>query len=82
MNVTNQYTHRFFAECPNNGQVIAYELGIETSGRVMVEHIVTACALHRKGYHEDIAADLFRRFGGTLTLVAHHHGVDIRTVIK
>lgn len=78
----NTYTHRFFAECPNNGKVISYELAIETGGRILVEHIVTACALHRKGFHEDIAAALFARFGGVLTLTAHHHGVDIKTVCK
>jgi hypothetical protein len=80
--MTHTYSHRFFAECPNNGQVIAYLLEIETSRQIMVEHIVTACALHRRGYHEDIAANLFGRFGGVLTLTAHHHGVDIKTVCK
>jgi hypothetical protein len=48
----------------------------------MVEHIKTACALWKTGYHEEIAADLHERFGGHLTLAANHHGVDIETVLE
>lgn len=76
----NTYRHKFVAVCPNNGEVIFYELKIETDRVIPVEHIVTAVALHRKGFHEDIADSLFERFGGKQTMVAYHHGVDIETV--
>lgn len=79
---TNTYTRRFFSTCPNNGHPIEYTLQIVVPAdrMIQVEHIITACALHKQGYHEDIAADLFRRFGGQQVLTAHHHGVDIKTV--
>lgn len=73
------YRHRFFASCPNNGKVIEYNLTIKTNKEIMVEHIVTACALHKGGFHEAIARELGARFGGEQTLTAHHHGVDIET---
>lgn len=77
----NIYTRKFVASCPNNGEPIIYSLRIETDDRmIQVEHIVTATALHKQGYHEQIADDLFGRFGGRQTLEAHHHGVDILTV--
>lgn len=77
----NIYTRQFVAECPNNGQSIVYSLRIETSGRmIQVEHIVTATSLIKRGYHEQIADELHRRFGGRQALRAHHHGVDIETL--
>lgn len=83
MNIIHTYTHRFFSQCPNNGKIIDYRLTIKTVEpvRIMVEHIVTACQLHARGFQEDIAADLVRRFGdrGAVTLEAHHHGVDIES---
>lgn len=77
----NTYSRRFVATCPNNSEAIIYDLRITVpdNRRIPVEHIVTACALHRKGFHEAIAADLFDRFGGFQVLTAHHHGVDIET---
>ena len=84
MAITHIYRHRFFSLCPNNGKVIEYRLTITTVEpvRIMVEHIVTACALHRAAYQEDIAVALEQRFGdrGVVTLEAHHHGVDIESV--
>lgn len=76
----NIYTHSFYSLCPNNGKIIAYTLEIRTESRVMVEHIVTRCALHKAGYHESIADDLASAFPGEHTLKAHHHGVDIETI--
>lgn len=75
----NIYRHKFYSACPNNSQVIAYDLEISTDKMVQVEHIVTACALHAKDYHEAIADALHARFGGYQVLKAHHHGVDIET---
>jgi len=77
----NIYSRQFVADCPNNGQPIIYSLRIETVDRmIQVEHIVTATALIKRGYHEQIADELHRRFGGRQALRAHHHGVDIETI--
>lgn len=79
--MANRYSHQFVASCPNNGAMIIYSLVIETQGRmIQVEHIVTATSLIKQGYHEQIADELHRRFGGRQILKAHHHGVDIETV--
>lgn len=75
----NLYRTEFFAFCPSNGVRIKYHLTIETTETIMVEQIVDEVTLHSKGYHENIADDLFRSFGGRQTLLAHHHGVDIET---
>lgn len=77
----NTYTRQFFAACPNNGEQIDYKLTIETDGRmIQVEHIVTATKMHKQGFHEAIADDLYAKFGGRQVLKAHHHGVDVETV--
>ena len=77
----NIYTRQFAATCPNNGESIIYNLRIEAGEKVIqVEHIVTATALIKRGYHEQIADELHGRFGGRQTLRAHHHGVDIETI--
>ena len=75
----NIYKHQFIAECPNNGKHIVYNLTIETDKTVMAEHIITACCMIRRGYHEDIADGLHRALGGHQIITAHHHGVDIET---
>jgi hypothetical protein len=76
----NVYSRQFVAACPNNSEPIIYSLRIETDDRMIpVEHIVTATALIKQGFHEQIADELHRRFGGRQVLCAHHHGVDIET---
>jgi hypothetical protein len=75
------YQHEFVSVCPNNGKSILYRLEILSSKMIPVEHIVTACALIKKGFHEDIAKELHERFGQRQTLRAHHHGVDIQTAV-
>lgn len=77
---SNTYKHTFVVECPNNAQQIIYSLQIVTDKTVMVEHILTACALFKRGYHEDIADQLHERFGGHQVITANHHGVQIETV--
>lgn len=76
----NTYKHTFVAECPGNSQPIVYQLTISIADKILVEHIVTACALIKRGYHETIANQLFDQFGGYQTITAHHHGVDIETI--
>lgn len=78
----NTYWHTFAAPCPNNGRQVDYTLRIKTSRVIMVEEIVAACAEAAKcdkPYHETMAAILYEKFGGRQRLVAHHHGVKIRT---
>jgi hypothetical protein len=75
----NCYRYTFAATCPMNGEAIIYTLELRSPERIMVEHIKTACALHKKGFHEDIAADLHARFPVELTLSANHHGVTIES---
>lgn len=77
----NTYRYSFGADCPNNGDLIIYRLEISSAKMIHVEHIKIACALHNEGYQESIAADLHARFGGTLRLVANHHGVEIETLL-
>lgn len=77
--MSNIYRHQFVSHCPNNDKPIIYSLEIEADSVIQVEHIVTACALHKRAYHEAIADDLHQRFDGRHTLKAHHHGVDLET---
>ncbi len=76
----NIYQHTFSATCPKNDRRITYALTVRSGDMVMVEEIVQFCLDLRSGFHEDFADRLFRRFGGTQVLHAHHHGVDITTI--
>jgi hypothetical protein len=76
----NIYRHKFYSECPNNNCIIAYDLEIKTNEVVMVEHIITYCALNKKAFHEDIADRLSTSIVGLHTMTAFHHGVEITTV--
>lgn len=77
MNV-NIYRHAFVVRCPANSRRVNYRLEIETLAVIMVEEIISACTIET-GYHEVIAEQLFRQFGGAQTLTAFHHGVEIET---
>lgn len=75
----NTYSTEFFALCPTNNVRIKYTLTIVSDRVIMVEDIIDEVTLHDRGYHEEIADQLHRVFGGTQTLVAEHHGVTIVT---
>jgi hypothetical protein len=77
----NVYKHRFTSQCPNNREIIVYDLEIQypENKKVMVEDIAAATAEYRLSYHEDISDKLFEKLGGKQILRAHHHGVDIIT---
>ena len=47
---------------------------------IHVEHIKTAAALIKKGWHEQIADSLSEALGGDQTIIATHQGVEIETV--
>lgn len=76
----NAYTTRFFARCPSNQIRIDYSLRIETYEMLGVEDILTALDEVDEGYHEEIADQMFARFGGIQKLTADHHGVTIETI--
>lgn len=75
----NKYSRTFVSVCPSNHASIIYSLVIESEKMIYVEHINTAVAIFRKDYHEKIADELFKAFGGKQTITAHHHGVDVET---
>ena len=75
----NAYSTEFFATCPNNGIRIKYHLRIQTYETLAVEAILAALEATSEGFHEEVADELFARFGGVQTLVADHHGVTIET---
>lgn len=75
----NIYRQQFVSHCPHNGLHIIYSLEIQTAEVIHVEHIVTATRLMADSLHENIADELYERFGGRQILRAHHHGVDIES---
>lgn len=76
----NTYKTKFFAFCPVNEARIEYALEIQTGIVIKVEDIIDAVTLLSRGFHEEIADQLHKEFGGTQTLKASHHGVDIETI--
>lgn len=76
----NIYRHEFAATCPSDGETIIYRLKIKSLAMIRVEHIRTATALIKSGWHEQIADDLHSRFGGVQTIVATHQGIKIKSV--
>ncbi len=77
---SNTYRHAFTATCPSDGEVIVYSLEIRSKTMIRVEHIKTATALIKQGWHEQIADQLAERFGGGQVIKAVHQGVEIVTV--
>lgn len=76
----NIYRHTFSAICPADGETIIYRLEIRTASMIHVEHIKTATALIKKGWHEQIADRLSESLGGDQVITAIHQGVEIGTV--
>lgn len=76
----NIYRHTFTAVCPSDFEVIVYSLEIRSLAMIRVEHIKTATALIKQGWHEQVADQLAERFGGDQVITAVHQGVEIETV--
>lgn len=77
----NVYTYQFKSKCPVNDKTIKYTLEIETDGsEIMVEELQAFVKKCGNALHEDLAKWLFKEFGGHQTLIAKHHGTDIKTV--
>ncbi|MBV4530963.1 hypothetical protein HU719_006035 [Pseudomonas sp. SWRI107] len=77
---SNTYRQTFAANCPSDGEVIVYTLEIRSQSMIRVEHIRTATALIKQGWHEQIADQLAEQFGGDQVIEAVHDGVEIETV--
>ncbi|WP_085638036.1 MULTISPECIES: hypothetical protein [unclassified Pseudomonas] len=76
----NIYRHTFAAVCPADGETIIYRLELRSTSMIHVEHIKTATALIKQGWHEQIADSLSEKLGGDQTIVATHQGVEIETL--
>lgn len=76
----NIYRHTFAAVCPADGETIIYRLELRSTSMIHVEHIKTATALIKQGWHEQIADTLSETLGGDQTIIATHQGVEIETV--
>lgn len=76
----NIYRHTFAAVCPADSETIIYRLEIRSLAMIHVEHIKTATALIKKGWHEQIADRLSESLGGDQVITAVHQGVEIETV--
>jgi len=76
----NTYRTKFWARCPVNQQAIDYALRIDTGEVIPAERIREEVERIVSGLHEEIADGLHAKFGGSQTLTAHHHGVDIETI--
>lgn len=77
--MVNIYRTEFFARCPNNDVRIKYRLEIRTTEVLKVESIVKEVDSFVEGFHEELADSLHAAFGGSQTLVADHHSVEIQT---
>lgn len=77
--MVNIYRTEFFARCPNNGVRIKYRLEIRTTAVIQVERVVSKVEALTEGFHEELADSLHAAFGGSQTLVADHHSVEIQT---
>ncbi|MDV5099617.1 hypothetical protein RYH74_20320 [Pseudomonas sp. LSJ-87] len=80
MTSLNIYRHTFTAVCPSDAEVIVYSLEIRSLAMIRVEHIKTATALIKQGWHEQIADHLADRFGGDQVIKAVHQGIEVETV--
>ncbi len=76
----NTYRHTYAAVCPADGELIIYRLEIRSIAMIHVEHIKTATAIIKKGWHEQIADRLSEVLGGDQTIIAAHQDVEIETV--
>lgn len=75
----NKYNYQFAVICPNDGELIIYQLEIESKKKIMVEHIVRSCKMIKNKHHEDVADILIVQFSGKHTIKAVHQGVTITT---
>jgi len=75
----NKYQTKFVIECITNQKPIMYRLTIVTHETIIVEELLEFIKKLKTNYHEKIADELFKKFGGKQTMTANHHGVLIKT---
>lgn len=77
----NAYTLKFFAPCPTNDVRIEYRWRLELAHVAQVEDLISHAESYARHpvYHEALADDLWRKYGGRQVLTADHHGVTIET---
>ncbi len=75
----NKYSYTFKVKCPNDGELITYQLSIASEHTIMCEDIVKHCN-HSSGYQEYIATYLKDKVGGNVTLSATHCGVKVVSI--
>jgi hypothetical protein len=75
----NTYRINFDAVCPVNGDLVAYELVIESTSVLSAEQLREACDGMDDNLHEQIADKLVDQFRGVHILTATHRGVHIQT---
>lgn len=75
----NIYRRNFVCRCPANNALIVYGLAIHSPKMIRVEAINAAVESFKSEYHEALADELHKAFGGYQVITAHHHGVDIET---
>lgn len=69
-------------KCPSNGLPIVYNIEITHAAMITVESILDYLSEFETAYHENLADELFLKFGGEQVITANHHGVSIKTVRK
>lgn len=75
----NIYFVKFSSKCPVNGHTISYWLKISSYALILAEEIEDAVDVG-PSFHESLADDFYKKFGGQQTLTARHGRVKIKTV--
>lgn len=75
----NIYVIEFASTCPNNGKTINYRLEIRSTFLILAEDIEKACDVG-PSFHESLADEFQRKFGGRQELTARHGRVEIQTI--
>ncbi len=78
----NTYKTKFLVRCPINNEEISYKFEIKINKKILVEEILDFLDKFDVGFHEEIADELFEKFGGVQKMSAIHHGVVINTERK
>lgn len=79
----NKYVIEFVSQCPNDGTNVTYNLIIESKRMILLEDLndfINENCL--TGFHEQMADELFDRFGGCQYMQANHNLGFIETTRK
>lgn len=77
----NIYEIEFVSRCPNDGTDVTYYLEIISNQMIMLEDInELIVGKFKVGFHEQIADELFAKFGGKQSIMAKHKLGRIHTI--